>query len=406
MALDQERIKLKAEALVKKDEPGQEQSAPGAAPMPVLTSRTTVDTERQDDGNESSEYEEVEVTDDEDEENPTKRQRTDEDDGAADEPVEFNEDDIAYQLAAMGQEYGLDQGEYDDGHMEDWEEGVEGLALSDEDAMALFKDLLNDYGINPYSPWEKLVEEGKLVDDTRYTALTSMKARKEAWEEWSREKIRFLREQRAKEEKKDPRIPFLTFLQQKATPKLYWPEFKRKFKKESEMRDTALSDKEREKFYREHISRLKLPQSTLKSDLSALLKSQPLSQLNNATLPSHLPPTVLADIRFISLDPATRDPLVEVFVANLPPPPESVPEEETEEAAKQKAEKERRQRALDERERKVAEEKRRQDKSLRFGKSRLKEEEAEIERAMRIGKAGLRGHLILEASTEAEKSSA
>jgi hypothetical protein len=389
LQLDQLRIKEKAEALQRSKEPAPTGEAPGAAERPITeVPKEPLDDEAED----SSEYEEVEVTDDEDEENPSKRQRTEE--PANDAPVEFNEDDIAFQLAAMGQEYGLDPGEYDDGNMEDWEEGAEGLALSEEDAVALFKDLLNDFGINPYSPWEKLVEEGRLVDDTRYTALTSMKARREAWDEWSREKIKLLRELRAKEEKKDPRIPYLAFLQKHATPKLYWPEFKRKYKKEPEMRDPALADKDREKFYREHINRLKLPQSSLKADLQKLLEVQPLSTLNNSTLATHLPPAVLADIKYISLDEATREQLVEAHIATLRPPPESVDEEESEEAAKQREEKRRREKALEDRERAVAEEKQRQKRNLEYGKGRLREEEAEIARAMNVGKKGLKDHLM------------
>jgi hypothetical protein len=387
LALDQQRIKEKADALTKTKEPEDSGEAPGAALRPGQTA------EGDDQGAEdSSEYEEVEVTDDEDdEENPSKRQKTE--DGGPEEPIEFNEDDIAFQLAAMGQEYGLDPGEYGDENMEDWEEGVEGLEITHEDSAALFKDLLNDYGINPYSPWEKLVEEGKLVDDLRYTALTSMKSRKEVWEEWSREKIKLLRDLRAKEEKKDPRIPYLAFLQKHATPKLYWPEFKRKYKKEPEMRDSSMADKDREKFYRDHINRLKLPQSTLKSDLSTLLKGQPLSTLNRGTLASHLPPPVLADIRYISLDASTRDPLVEAYISTLPPPPESKEEEESDEAIKERKDRDRRQKALEDRERHVAEEKRRQKRNLEFGKGRLREEEAEVARAMNVTKKGLRDHL-------------
>jgi hypothetical protein len=387
LALDQQRIKEKADALTKAKEPEDSGEAPGAALRPGQLAGGD-DQEAED----SSEYEEVEVTDDEDsEENPSKRQKT-EDDGL-EEPIEFNEDDIAFQLAAMGQEYGLDPGEYGDENMEDWEEGVEGLEITHEDSAALFKDLLNDYGINPYSPWEKLVEEGKLVDDLRYTALTSMKLRKEVWEEWSREKIKLLRDLRAKEEKKDPRIPYLAFLQKHATPKLYWPEFKRKYKKEPEMRDSSMADKDREKFYRDHINRLKLPQSTLKSDLSSLLKAQPLSTLNRATLASHLPPPVVADIRYISLDTAARDPLIEAYISTLPPPPESTGEEESEEAIKERKDRDPRQKALEDREKHVAEEKRRQKRSLEFGKGRLREEEAEVARAMNVTKKGLRDHL-------------
>ena len=400
LALDQLRIKEKADALAREKDGGGE--AQGAAERPVMEEAKPEEGEGAED---SSEYEEVEVTDDEgeeDDENPSKRQKTEEngDEG----PVEFNEDDIAFQLAAMGQEYGLDPGEYGDENMEEWEEGAEGMDMTHEDSAALFKDLLNDFRINPYSPWEKLVEEGKLVDDLRYTALPNMTSRKEVWDEWSREKIKVLRELRAKEAKKDPRIPYLLFLQKHANPKLYWPEFKRKYKKEPEMRDQSMADKDREKFYREHINRLKLPQSTLKSDLLEILRNQPLTVINNTTLSSHLPPAVLSDIRYISLDASVRDPFIEGYISTLGPPPESVDEEESEENIKERKDRERRQKALEEREKRVAEEKKRQKRNLEFGKGRLREEEAEIARAMNVTKKGLRDHIMEVDGPEAEGS--
>lgn len=356
----------------------------------------------------SSEYEEVEVTDDEGEgedgEHATKRQRID---GADedDQPVEFDEADIAFQLQAMGEDYGLDPGEYDDGHMDEWPEGAEGLELSEEDAKALFKDLLNDFRINPYSPWEKLLEEGKVVDDSRYTVLSTTKERKEVWEEWSREKIKQLREERAKQEKKDPKIPYMALLQEKATPKLYWPEFKRKYKKEASMKDMSLSDKDREKLYREHIARLKLPQATLKADLAALLRSAPLSQLNNQTPPSHLPPQIVTDIRYISLDARTRDAMVEALIQTLPPPPEDgeAAEAEADEAAQRAAElRRRRERALQDRERAVEEEKRRQDKRLQHSRAVLRDEERELQAAMGVSKKGLQSQLAARPAEDAE----
>ncbi|KUI62058.1 Pre-mRNA-splicing factor dre4 [Cytospora mali] len=354
----------------------------------------------------SSEYEEVEVTDDEadaddiDGEHPQKRQRTDDPAENDDQPVEFSEADIAFQLQAMGEDYGLDPGEYDDGHMDEWPEGAEGLDLSDEDAKALFKDLLNDFGINPYSPWEKLIEEGKVIDDSRYTVLSTTKARKEVWEEWSKEKIKELREQRAKQEKKDPRIPYMALLHERATPKLYWPEFKRKYKKESAMRDTSLSDKDREKLYREHINRLKLPQATLKADLAALLRSAPNSQLNNKTLPSHLPPQITTDIRYISLDAKTRDALVEAYIQTLPPPPEDGEAMETDEATQKALEMRRkREKALQDRERAVEEEKRRQGKKLQYSRAMLRDEERELQAAMDVGKRGLQSQLARAGDT-------
>ncbi|KAI8625904.1 hypothetical protein F5Y19DRAFT_234757 [Xylariaceae sp. FL1651] len=361
-----------------------------------------------------SDYEEVEVTDDEGEVNrdggegtrgddevddvdddslhPSKRQRTEEPAEAM--PVEFNEDDIAFQLQAMGEEYGLDPGEYDDGNPENWPEGAEGLPFSEADAKELFKDLLNDFGVNPYSPWDKLIEDGRIVDDSRYTVLDTMKARKEVWEEWSRERVQVLKEQRAKQEKKDPRIPYMAFLQQKATPKLYWPEFRRKYKKEDPMRDTSLNDRDREKWYREYINRLKLPQETLKKDLTSFLKEIPTRVLNSKTLLENLPSQVLADVRYISLDPKVRDPMLAAYIQTLDPPPEASAAEEDEVAKRAREERHKREKALAERERIVAEEKRRQKRQLELGKAALREEARELERANQVGKKGLQSQLL------------
>ncbi|KAJ4393240.1 hypothetical protein N0V93_002448 [Gnomoniopsis smithogilvyi] len=400
LELDKRRIREKAGVEDKSSAQENQMEGPSARPGSETKAPGREQAEEQNTAEQhdydSSEYEEVEVTDDEDEgnddEHASKRQRTGES-GGEEQPVEFDEADIAAQLQAMGEDYGLDPGEYDDGHMDEWPEGAAGIELSEEDAKALFKDLLNDYRINPYSPWEKLIEEGKVIDDSRYTILSTMRERKEVWEEWSREKIKELKDQRAKQEKKDPKIPYLALLHEKATSKLYWPEFKRKYKKEPAMKDLSLPDKEREKLYREHINRLKLPQATLKSDLAALLKSVPVSQLNNQTLPTHLPSKIVTDLRYISLDAKTRDSLVEAFIQTLPPPPEDIEAAENDEAAKKALEMRRkREQALQDRERAVEEEKRRQEKKMQYSRAMLRDEERELQAAMQISKKGLQSH--------------
>jgi hypothetical protein len=268
-------------------------------------------------------------------------------------------------------------------------------ALSEEDCKALFKELLDDTGISPFTPWDKILDDGILFDDERYKALPNMGARKECFNEWSRDKAQFLKEEKAKQAKRDPRIPYLAFLDRHATPKLYWPEFRRKFKKEPEMKDTKLPDKDKEKLYRDHIKRLGMRSSELKSELSALLRDQPLALLNRSTTLDSLPPSVLTDLRFISLPPSTRDPLIKTLISTLPPAPEGVvySAEEEAERAKRMAERERREKALADRERRVKEEKRKQERDLAYGKGRLREEEMEIERAMKVGKEGLKGYL-------------
>lgn len=267
---------------------------------------------------ESDSFDEVEVTDDEDtkldrldsHERPLKKQHTE-----PSGPVDFNEEDIAYQLAQMGQDYGLDPGEYGNGEAEEYDTG---LPLSLEDSRALFHNLLSDFAINPYTTWEKIVEDGHIIEDDRYLALPNSRARKEAFTSWSTEKIQELKAKRAKEEKQDPRIPYLKLLHEHASPKLYWPEFKRKYRKENAMKDASLADRDRERIYRDHINRLKLPESTRKSNLKELLKTLPLPQLHRESTIDTLPSAILTDLRSISLPDRTRDALIEAYISTLP----------------------------------------------------------------------------------------
>ncbi|KAF1925918.1 uncharacterized protein M421DRAFT_68595 [Didymella exigua CBS 183.55] len=336
------------------------------------------------------EYEEVEITDDEGEgaEIVSKRQRKE---PSGEQAQAAKDDDLAWQLAQM-EEMEMGAG-YEEEFAEEYED--EEPALTQEDCNALFKELLDDTGISPYTPWGKILEDGTLYEDERYKALPNMKARKECFDEWARDKMQYLKEEKAKQQKRDPRIPYLAFLDRYATPKLYWPEFRRKFKKEPELKDTKLPDKDKEKLYRDHIKRVGMRQSDLKSDLSALLRAQPLATLNRSTTIDTLPSAILTDLRYISLPTSTREPLVETYISTLPPAPEgaAASAEEDAERAKKRAERERREKALAERERRVQTEKRKQERDLAYGKSRLREEEEEIQRALNVGKEGLRKHL-------------
>ncbi|PYH44135.1 FF domain protein [Aspergillus saccharolyticus JOP 1030-1] len=366
------------------------QGAEGSAPGPMLQAEA-----------DSDEYEEVEVTDSEDEDQNFKRPKIDEDGGQT-QPMEFTEEDMEYQLAAMGEEYGLDPGEYGEPGDEEWEEGAEGLPLTEEDATALFRDLLNDFHINPFTTWEKIIEEGHIINDSRYTVLPNMKSRRDVWSNWSRDRIQEIKECKQKQEKKDPRIKYLSFLQEHATPKLYWPEFKRKYRKEPEMKDPQLSDKDREKFYRDLVSRMKQSESSRKSDLSALLRSVPLHELNKSSNLEALPTSIITDLRYIALAPKVRDPLIETYISTLAPAPEdNLTAEEREELERKRVEREKRERALAEREKQVQDERRKQKGELIRGKHLLREGEVELEEAMQVNKGGLRSYL--EADEQASR---
>lgn len=397
------------EGIVQPEEPPKEAVAEEPVQPVSREGTSTKETEGAIKGAEDSdEYEEVEVTDTEGEEveedgHPSKRART-ESQGAQDEPVEFTEEDMEYQLAQMGEDYGLDPGEYGEPGEEGWEEGAEGLPLTEEDAEALFRDLLDDHRINPFTTWEKIIEGGRIIEDSRYTAPANMKTRREIFSRWSSDRIKDVREQKQKQEKQDPRIKYLAFLQEYATPKLYWPEFKRKYRKEPEMKDSQLSDKDREKFYRDFISRLKQPESTRKSELSALLKAIPIHALNRSSNLEALPTQMITDIRYIALSPKVRDPLIEAYISTLPPAPEEqLTAEQQEELERKRRDREKREKALAEREKKVEDEKRRQRGDLMRGKNLLREGEAEIAEAMRVGKDGLRSYMDVDENVATEE---
>lgn len=104
---------------------------------------------------------------------------------------------------------------------------------------------------------------------------------------------------------------------------------------------------------------------------------------------------MLADLRYASLRPSVRDPLVETHIASLPPTTSDVEiSPDTQNAlSKQREERERREQALAERQKQVMEAKRKQQGALRYSKEMLREGEEEIERAMKVGKEGLRSYM-------------
>ena len=263
---------------------------------------------------ESSDYEEVEVTDDEaaeDKEGASKRPRLDPDVPAQPTgPIELNEDDIEWQLAQM------EEDAYSDDYLQEEEEG---LPMTEEDNVALFRDLLDVAEMSPYTTFEKVIEDNNIVEDDRYTALPNMHRRREVFTEWSRDRIARIQDRKAREQeirKVNPKLQYLRFLGKNASVKLYWPEFKRKYKKEAVMKDYEISDKERERMYRDLVAKLKLGESDRRKELIALLKSVK-SELDRTMKVDDLPESALRDIRFYVLDEKKRDEIVQGFLSTL-----------------------------------------------------------------------------------------
>lgn len=107
-----------------------------------------------------------------------------------------------------------------------------------------------------------------------------------------------------------------------------------------------------------------------------------------------LPPSLLTEIRFISVRPSLRDPLIETHILTLqeaPQNPGADPEEE-EARSRDKQDRERR-KALAERQMQVQKEKRRAREALEYSKGVMREGEQEVQRAMQVGREGLLAYM-------------
>lgn len=305
----------------------------------VQADHEEVDERQRGDNYDSDEYEEVEVTDDEAQDTldpAAKRPRLDEaldQPGPAQTPAgpkEFDEDDIAWQLAQMEADESDPGYDYDTDDRDD-EDG--GMPLTQEDRDALFRSLLDEFQISPFSTFDALIDTNTpvanaVISDDRWIALPNMSARRTAFDAWSRHRVaaRHAAENEAgadlqrsngstnKTVKADPRITYLRFLSKEATPKLYWPEFKRKYRKRPEMTDRYFPDKDREKLYREYIAKLKLSEADRKKEFTSLLKSASADEWE-----SGLPASIEKNLQFYGVrDEQHRHELVQGFVSTLP----------------------------------------------------------------------------------------
>lgn len=267
-------------------------------------------------------YEYVEVTDSEGEEADegaarfSEEARDDEQEDAEEGnpdpgPVEFGEDDIAYQLAAM-------EAETSDYDMGNEEPSFDDENPDEEYATTHFHALLDAHHISPFTPWDRLITNHALLNDPRWTVLPTTKARRAAFDVWVRDRAAALRAQPRKAE--HPRIAFLAFLAHTVTPKkgtavLYWAEFRRKYAREVVMRERKWGEKERERVYREYVRKLKLSEEERRRDLRALLERGPDEEKWEDGV---VPEWVRGLVEFFCLPERVREDVVREFVESLP----------------------------------------------------------------------------------------
>jgi hypothetical protein len=105
--------------------------------------------------------------------------------------MELTEDDLAWQLAQLQEEYGG---------------GGEVMMVEEEELdpatrRQAFITLLEEKDVNPFNTWE--TEMPKIVHDPRYSMLKNTKQRMEIFEEWTRGRIAVIKEEKSHQKKED-----------------------------------------------------------------------------------------------------------------------------------------------------------------------------------------------------------
>ncbi|KAG5636611.1 hypothetical protein H0H81_007408 [Sphagnurus paluster] len=133
----------------------------------------------------------------------------------------------------------------------------ERVDLSIDEAKALFKTLLREKDINPLHPWDTSLPI--FISDPRYALLPSVSARREAFDEYCRDRSRELRQSATKKVKEvtNPIYDFERLLQNEVkSTRTSWTEFRRAWKKDRMFYGWGRDDREREKKFREFIKEL------------------------------------------------------------------------------------------------------------------------------------------------------
>ncbi|ANB14401.1 DNA replication protein Dre4 [Sugiyamaella lignohabitans] len=179
--------------------------------------------------------------------------------------------------------------------------------LTNQERLSIFYSLLEDFSINPFGVWE--VELNKVLDDDRYDILESNSARSDAFDKWAALKIR---EQKLQHEELSTKTQdstediikkmvedspvgrFLSLVRRKYKEKYFYVDFKRKYRNEALFDIPELTDKDKEKIYREYASYKKKPQN----DQITLVKEFLSSKIKHSSDLSKLTDTLFNDVRF------------------------------------------------------------------------------------------------------------
>jgi hypothetical protein len=208
------------------------------------------------------------------------------------EEEERNPDATTYDRPdSSGDENGLNVADLDSSDAEE---------VSPEKAKVSFFQLLDDAQLDPFKPWE--VESLRIINDPRLYSVDDNKTRKKLYNEWSVGRLRN-QVQPNPVSREDPFVAFMRYLESKTLEGLF-SDFKKKW--HNELGAFDLSDREKEKTYKEFVIFMKKPQSDREKIFRSFIANAKVFKKNVMTSNSKnfLETLDLAEIEGLDVDQA------------------------------------------------------------------------------------------------------
>ncbi|KAI8336436.1 hypothetical protein EDC96DRAFT_523993, partial [Choanephora cucurbitarum] len=190
----------------------------------------------------------------EEKERETKRIKLEEEQQAA---TEMTEDDIMWQLQQMGEQDEDDMvyiepeqeplQQTEEEVKEVKEEEAKKTTLSEEECIAQFNQLLEERNISPFAVYS--VEYPQLMTDPRFS-LVSQQKQKALFNKYCNALGERLKHQN--KAKKKPEEEFRELLESKVTEKMYWDDFRRKYKNDPRFKAISAT-REKEAMFKDYV---------------------------------------------------------------------------------------------------------------------------------------------------------
>ncbi|CAG8508885.1 10946_t:CDS:10 [Diversispora eburnea] len=168
--------------------------------------------------------------------------------------LQFMEDQDQELLSETGSGDSHDQLIMNEEGFQQQDKGKE-VNFSLEERIIMFKSLLRDVDVSPYSIWEK--ELPRIIHDSRYTLIPTLKQKKEIYDEFCKERAKELRiEKNNKIKNLSAKDEYLKLLEEETTYRSHWDSFKTNSKRDPRFKNFG-DDKEKEKLFRKYVRDLK-----------------------------------------------------------------------------------------------------------------------------------------------------